>query len=344
MGARIRRRPCCAIRANQGFVARFAPMWCTSELLEMSREIECKSPLPKLCSFATVLCIALVFARPSAGSSHHGRYPQVMSSVRASETAPYPWLLADVGGSNARFAWMSAPGQAPQHVRTLAVAEHPQLVDAARAYLSGLAVSGLIAPSDQPASAALAVATAVTGDAVRFTNSAWSFSQRELAQHLGLRTLVVLNDFEALALSLPRLRPEQVQGAPAVAHRRADGRGRSGHGLGRGGFAAQRPQGWLALPGEGGHATLAPSRRLRIGPAGRGSAGVPARLGRAVFVGHRSAGFVPRRGASGGAAGPYRGWMASGSWSARWPTTMRWPVALWTPSAPCSVALRARWR
>ena len=119
----------------------------------------------------------------------------------ASESAPFPWLLADVGGSNARFAWMSGPGQVPQHVRTLAVAEHPQLVDAARAYLSGLAVSGLIAAGEQPASAALAVATAVTGDSVRFTNSAWSFSQRELAQQLRLRTLVVLNDFEAWCLA-----------------------------------------------------------------------------------------------------------------------------------------------
>jgi glucokinase len=179
--------------------------------------------------------------------------------VGASETAPFPWLLADVGGSNARFAWMSAPGQAPQHVRTLAVAEHPQLVDAARAYLSGLAVSGLIAPSDQPASAALAVATAVTGDAVRFTNSAWSFSQRELAHHLGLRTLVVLNDFEALALSLPRLRPEQVQGAPAARIDAPMAVVGPGTGLGVAGLLPNGPKAWLALPGEGGHATLAPA-------------------------------------------------------------------------------------
>jgi glucokinase len=49
----------------------------------------------------------------------------------------------------------------------------------------------------------------VTGDAVRFTNSAWGFSQRELRAALGLEQLQVLNDFEALALSLPRLRAGQ---------------------------------------------------------------------------------------------------------------------------------------
>jgi glucokinase len=183
----------------------------------------------------------------------------------SSSLAPFPWLLADVGGSNARFAWMSGPGQAPQHVRTLAVAEYPQLVDAARAYLNGLAVSGLIGAADLPASAALAVATAVTGDAVRFTNSAWSFSQQHLADQLALHTLVVLNDFEALALSLPRLRPEQVQGAPLarpVAPMAVVG---PGTGLGVAGLLPhQRPGGapgvtWLAIPGEGGHATLAPA-------------------------------------------------------------------------------------
>lgn len=182
-----------------------------------------------------------------------------------SSLAPFPWLLADVGGSNARFAWMSGPGQAPQHVRTLAVAEYPQLVDAARAYLNGLAVSGLIGPADQPASAALAVATAVTGDAVRFTNSAWSFSQRELAEHLALRHLVVLNDFEALALSLPRLRLEQVHGVPQerpVAPMAVVG---PGTGLGVAGLLPHARSGgaggvtWLAIPGEGGHATLAPA-------------------------------------------------------------------------------------
>jgi len=188
-----------------------------------------------------------------------------IASALSTSLAPFPWLLADVGGSNARFAWMSGPGQAPQHVRTLSVSEYPQLVDAARAYLNGLAVSGLIGAAELPASAALAVATAVTGDVVRFTNSAWSFSQHQLADQLGVQTLVVLNDFEALALSLPRLRSEQVQGAPlarAVAPMAVVG---PGTGLGVAGLMPHQRAGggagvtWLAIPGEGGHATLAPA-------------------------------------------------------------------------------------
>lgn len=172
--------------------------------------------------------------------------------------APFPWLLADVGGSNARFGWVASATQPPQHVRTLAVAEHGQLAEAARAYLHGLAVSGLLPAQERARSAALAVATAVTGDAVRFTNSAWSFSRRDLAQQLGLDLLCVLNDFEALALSLPRLRPEQVRGdrSSLVAPKAVIG---PGTGLGVAGLLPDGQGAWLAVPGEGGHASLAPA-------------------------------------------------------------------------------------
>jgi len=185
-----------------------------------------------------------------------------MSPHPAPSSAPFPWLLADVGGSNARFAWVAAADQAPQHIRTLAVAEYPSLLDAARAYLAGLSLGALPAGADsQPRSAALALATPVTGDQVRFTNSGWSFSQAELSAALGLQRLCVLNDFEALALSLPRLRAGQWAPAGGGAPRwdlplAVVG---PGTGLGVAGLLpnAAGGKGWLALAGEGGHATLA---------------------------------------------------------------------------------------
>lgn len=57
-----------------------------------------------------------------------------------------------------------------------------------------------------PQRAALAVATAVTGDEGDLTNSHWCFSRGALQAELGLGSLTVLNDFAALALSLP-IRP-----------------------------------------------------------------------------------------------------------------------------------------
>jgi glucokinase len=174
----------------------------------------------------------------------------------------HPWLLADIGGSNARFAWLPHEGAQPSHVRTLAVAEYPQLADAVRAYLEGLVHAGQVPHGVQPSAAAFAVATAVDGDRIEFTNSSWAFSSRELARQLGLGSLQVLNDFEALALSLPRLRPGQWQSLP--------GQGPSvanfaaplavvgpGTGLGVAGLMPGAG-GWTALAGEGGHSTLAP--------------------------------------------------------------------------------------
>jgi glucokinase len=177
----------------------------------------------------------------------------------ASNAAPYPWLLADVGGSNARFAWLPGPNLPPEHVRTLAVSEHPQLSDAVEAYLEGLRHAtgqrGIC-----PRSAALAVATAVQGDFVHFTNSGWSFSRQAFAQELGLEgPLLVLNDFEALALSLPRLRQGQwlaMEGGPPMLGLPLAVVG-PGTGLGVAGLLPCKGA-WMAVPGEGGHATLAP--------------------------------------------------------------------------------------
>ena len=165
-------------------------------------------------------------------------------------------LVADIGGSNARFAWLETPASRPAHVRQFAVAAHAGLVPAAQAYLTelrGLLGADYIAPT----SAALAVATAVTADEVLFTNSAWRFSQAQTRAALGLEKLVVLNDFEALALALPKLDATQ---ARAHANMPAADGPMAVIGPGTGlGVAAVIPtaHGWQAIAGEGGHATLA---------------------------------------------------------------------------------------
>ena len=168
-----------------------------------------------------------------------------------------PWLLADIGGTNARFGWLGAGQANPGHVRTLPTTGYASPAAAARHYLQGLAdeLGPAYAP---PRAAAWAVATAVGSDDIRFTNSGWAFSRAAARAELGLDELLVLNDFEALALSLPHLQAHQVQhfGGPA--------RGLPdaalavigpGTGLGVAGLLPSA-QGWLAIPGEGGHASL----------------------------------------------------------------------------------------
>jgi glucokinase len=122
-------------------------------------------------------------------------------------------------------------------------------------------------PADQPRpqSAAFALATPVHLDRIALTNGAWDFSRAATQAELGLKTFLCLNDFEAQALSLPRLRPQQLRAwgeAPADTQTVPTGTVMAvigpGTGLGVGGVV-RAPGLWLTLPGEGGHATLAPA-------------------------------------------------------------------------------------
>lgn len=171
-----------------------------------------------------------------------------------------PWLLADIGGTNARFGWLAEGAGDVSHVATLAGAGFDGPAQAAQAYLADLALK--LGPRYQPPrAAAFAVATAVGSDIVSFTNSGWSFSCQATRRALALDELVLLNDFEALALSLPRLKSHQLRpiGGPAqAAVAGALAVIGPGTGLGVAGIVPS-PQGWVAVPGEGGHASLAPA-------------------------------------------------------------------------------------
>ncbi|MBV8658981.1 MAG: glucokinase, partial [Burkholderiales bacterium] len=106
-------------------------------------------------------------------------------------TQTFPRLLADVGGTNVRFALIRAAGAPITEERTFPCEDYPGLHEAAKAYIEQVGV--------QPTWAAIGIATAIAGDFVRMTNLGWQFSQAELKQQLGLDELQVINDFTALA-------------------------------------------------------------------------------------------------------------------------------------------------
>jgi glucokinase len=183
-----------------------------------------------------------------------------MSTPNASPTRPFPRLLADVGGTNARFAWQAAPGAPITDVRVLPCADHPTLQAAMHAYLDGL-------NQGMPRAAAIAIANPITGDEVRMTNHHWAFSQSAVKAGFGLHTLLLLNDFTALALALPALPAHelrQVGGGTAQPDAAIALLG-AGTGLGVSGLLPDRRGGWLPIEGEGGHVTLpAVSARERL--------------------------------------------------------------------------------
>ena len=164
----------------------------------------------------------------------------------------YPRLLGDVGGTNARFAWQSDRAARPTDVATLACAEHDSLLAAIRHYLREHSM-------ECPAACAIGIANPIGGDRVQMTNHDWSFSISELKCSLGLRHLKVINDFTALALSLPTLQPADLHRigqegvAIPVAAMAVLG---PGTGLGVSGLLPSGACGFVPVTGEGGHVTL----------------------------------------------------------------------------------------
>jgi glucokinase len=168
-----------------------------------------------------------------------------MTSGRTANRA----LLADIGGTNARFALTE--GDAVGAVEHVKVADFATARDAIADFLARRA-------KGEPAKAAvLAVAGTVTNNRCVMTNSAWIIDGDELRAAFGFDTVHVLNDFEALAWSLPALQPadlfplgtqDAVAGQPMLVLGPGTGFGVS--------CLIERHGARLAVITEAGHATL----------------------------------------------------------------------------------------
>lgn len=171
-----------------------------------------------------------------------------------------PRLLADIGATYARFTLETSSGVF-EHAASLRCAEHAGLHAAITHYLAQLPVA-LAACIE---CAAVATANPVEGDEVRMTNSPWHFSIEQMRQQLRLKTLVVVNDFTALAMALPRLAPGQRRqvGGGLARDRSVLGLLGAGSGLGVSGLIPA-DDGWVALGTEGGHTSFSPRDEREI--------------------------------------------------------------------------------
>ena len=118
-----------------------------------------------------------------------------MSSTQTDIQQPvgksYPRLVADIGGTNARFALETAPQQI-EKAQVLPCKDYDTIVDAAKAYLEQ-------AGGAEVRHAAFAIANPILGDWVQMTNHHWAFSIETTRQALELDTLILLNTFTAQA-------------------------------------------------------------------------------------------------------------------------------------------------
>lgn len=164
-------------------------------------------------------------------------------------------LVGDIGGTNARLALCHLEDGSLSEIEVHSAREAPRLQDCIRRFLDEHA-----AGVDY---ACLAVACPVTSDQVQFTNCPWEFSIARLQQELGLRRLIVINDFTAQSMSIPGMDPaalvqvgggQSVPGAPIAVYG-------AGTGLGVAHLICHDGT-WLPLPGEGGHMDLSPGSML----------------------------------------------------------------------------------
>jgi len=116
-----------------------------------------------------------------------------------------PTLLADIGGTNARFALSAeAPATAliDSSIRDYRVRDFASLAAAAQHYQHELGVVSR--------QAVMAVAGRVDGDSIQMTNHHWQISIASTRSELALEALEVINDFKAMALAVPMIGPQQI--------------------------------------------------------------------------------------------------------------------------------------
>lgn len=163
-------------------------------------------------------------------------------------------LIGDVGGTNARFALLSANGSIHSN-HTLVSGEYPNITQAIRAYLA-------MVGSPMVTEAAIAIANPVDGEHIRMTNHDWAFSIEDTRRELALTRLLFKNDFSALAMSVPLLSSDELQqvGGDVTKKQSALAVIGPGTGLGVSGLL-QHGSGWVTIDGEGGHVSVSPGNK-----------------------------------------------------------------------------------
>ena len=171
-------------------------------------------------------------------------------------------LIGDIGGTNARFALARPDEPGFFGELTLHCADYETAEQGIADYLER---SGGI----EPDVACLAAAGPVIDDGVRLTNNHWVIDGGELRQKYPAISVRLLNDFEAIAYSIPMLGKNDIETVGLVPSE-LDGKSEftigvlgPGTGLGIGGLLG-RANGTYPVVGEGSHAGFAPETRTQF--------------------------------------------------------------------------------
>ena len=167
-------------------------------------------------------------------------------------------LIADIGGTNARFALIREGSLDPRFIVNLSVDDYVSIDLAIDAYLTQV-------DAVTPTKFCIAIACPTHNDSIKMTNNGWAFSKEALRQRFNLERLDVINDYAAMAFAAANLTEDQVvqvgQGEPLDNFPIAV----LGAGTGLGVSGLVRAKG-LSMPvvSEGGHVDFAPTTEQEI--------------------------------------------------------------------------------
>ena len=171
-------------------------------------------------------------------------------------------LIADIGGTNARFALARHDAIAFEKPKTLKCADFSTATDAIRYYLESVSAA-------DPDAICLAAAGPVIDESIVVTNNDWTLSAAELRSGFDVQDVRLLNDFEAISLSIPHLDTQYLEPVGSASQEALPSDRFSvaivGPGTGFGTGALYKRDGHLNLVvGEGGHIGFAPKSKVQI--------------------------------------------------------------------------------
>lgn len=164
------------------------------------------------------------------------------------------YLVGDVGGTNCRLAACDPSTGLIDKIRIMPVEDFQSLAGAINAYTDA-------SPSYKLLRASISIANPIVGDQITMTNAHWDFSIEETRKICQLERLMMLNDWESVALSLPILRHQDLK---RINERQANDSGNRalcgvGTGLGVSGLVKGRySDDWCPIAAEGGHVSFSP--------------------------------------------------------------------------------------
>jgi len=170
-------------------------------------------------------------------------------------------LVGDIGGTNIRFA-IAQPHASNlpslSHIWRAPANDFETFSDALTCFLKNLP------PEDHANEAVFALAGPMDGGSVSLTNKNWTVRRSELISRFGFEHLVFMNDFAAMARSIPEL-PDSAfhllqMGKPGetITPLKTISVAGAGTGLGQALLVGDKDEAWSVLATEGGHQPFAP--------------------------------------------------------------------------------------